>query len=95
MDAIVRPQLTITQYLYYISYKDIGCCLYATGKVLEKFREWVSGPPLLEPFPVLPPPLYTARISAGAPVLRRRAQGEGVEVWCDYNVYIIDGAFIL
>ena len=55
MDAIVRPQLTITQSPQRQLPKK-QCCLFATGKVLEKFREWVSGPPLLEPFPVLPPP---------------------------------------
>jgi len=57
VDAIVRPQLTtiLSSNLRYVQ-----CCLFATGKVYEKFREWVSGPPLLEPFPVLPPQVNVA-----------------------------------
>ena len=60
MDAIVRPQLTITQSLSLLVIKQ--CCLYATGKVLEKFRGWVSGPPPSDPVPVLPPPVTLARM---------------------------------
>jgi hypothetical protein len=55
VDAIVRPQLTITQ-----SHQSLlinkQCCFWTTGKVLEKFRGWGSGPPLSQSFPVLPPP---------------------------------------
>lgn len=54
MDAIVRPQLTITQSPPRQLPKE-QCCLYATGKVLEKFRGWGSGPPLFYRVAVLPP----------------------------------------
>ena len=55
MDAIVRPQLTITQSPPR-QLPNEQCCLCTTGKVYGKFREWVSGPPLSDPVPVLPPP---------------------------------------
>ena len=61
VDAIVRLLLTklrptqvtqVSQYLMYPAWVLFLCNL----KVFEKFWEWVSGPPLFEPFPVLPPP---------------------------------------
>ena len=55
VDAIVRPQLTITQSPPRQLPKE-QCCLLATGKVSEKFRGWVSGPPLLTQFQCYPPP---------------------------------------
>lgn len=64
VDAIVRPQLTITQSPpRQLANKQ--CCLCATGKVLEKFREWVSGPPLFTGVPVLPPHSSPARKAQG------------------------------
>jgi hypothetical protein len=61
VDAIVRPQLTITQSPPRQLPKE-QCCLFATGKVLEKFREWGSGPPPSDPVPVLPPPPLSGRV---------------------------------
>lgn len=61
VDAIVRLLLTklrptqVTQVSQYLMYPAWVLFLYNL-KVLDKFREWVSGPPLLESFPVLPPP---------------------------------------
>lgn len=52
VDAIVRPQLTITQSPPRQLPKE-QCCLLATGKVFEKFRGWGSGPP---PFGTLSSP---------------------------------------
>ena len=76
MDAIVRPQLTT---ILKLQLRYVQCCLYATGKVSEKFRGWGSGPPLSDPFPVLPPP----------PTMSENTRAGGDEVWCDYNVYIV------
>ena len=64
VDAIVRPQLTITQSTPRQLAKE-QCCLFATGKVLEKFREWGSGPPPFTGLAVLPPPLFPSRKGAG------------------------------
>jgi hypothetical protein len=67
VDAIVRPQLTkhISIQSTPISIQSGLCCFVATGKSYEKFWEWGSGPPLLESFPVLPPPGYRGSTGQG------------------------------
>jgi hypothetical protein len=67
VDAIVRPQLTITQSLSLLDIKV--CCVFATRKVFEKFRGWGSGPHLFYPVPVLPPSLSSIRKGAGHRVM--------------------------
>ena len=77
MDAIVRPQLTITQYMYLISYKDIAYKLLLFVRNSKSFRE-ISGmgewaPPFLEDSSATPSTLsqpkrcraYSGRVGGG------------------------------
>ena len=75
VDAIVRPLLTKHTILAKQYQSISGVVLLQQEKVLKKIWGWGSGPPLLESFPVLPPPRHMGGFVQGRGELPRGQRG--------------------